>query len=356
MEKMNRMEILSGRLAENGLDALLVTSEVGRRYLTGFHSSAGLVLLTADGAWFFTDSRYIEAARREVHGFQVGQTTMEFPYSRRVREILGENACIGFEEGTMSVASLERWRKELGCRMMPAQKLLDEMRSTKSAEEQAKMRAAQQLTDELFTELLGILCTGVTEREVAAEIQYRFLKKGAEGVSFAPIVVSGENSSMPHGVPGDRKLQRGDFVTMDFGCILDGWCSDMTRTVAIGYATEEMRRVYQTVLTAQQAGIAAYRAGVEGRAVDEAAREVIRRAGYGEAFGHGFGHSLGMEVHESPNASPGDRTVLPAGAVLSAEPGIYLPGKFGVRIEDVVIVTETGCIDITGSPRELLIL
>jgi Xaa-Pro aminopeptidase len=182
------------------------------------------------------------------------------------------------------------------------------------------------------------------------------LHYGASDMSFDPIVVSGPNGSLPHGVPSEKAIQSGEFVTMDFGCVYQGYCSDMTRTVAVGSVTEEMRTVYQTVLDAQAAGIAAAHAGATGKAVDGAAREVIAAAGYGKYFGHSFGHGVGVEIHESPNASPTNEKSLPAGAVISAEPGIYLPGKLGVRIEDVIVLTEDGCRDITLAPKELLIL
>ena len=218
------------------------------------------------------------------------------------------------------------------------------------------MRKAQAITDQTFSELCKIIQAGMTEKELEAELLYRLYKHGAEGPSFDPIVVSGPNTSLPHGVPGERKLEFGDFITMDFGCIYGGYCSDMTRTVAVGHVTEEMDTVYHTVLQAQLAGIAAARAGVSGAAVDGAARTVIENAGYGAFFGHSFGHGVGVEIHESPNASPANAQPLPAGAVISAEPGIYLPGKLGVRIEDVVILSETGCEDITLAPKELMIL
>ena len=175
-------------------------------------------------------------------------------------------------------------------------------------------------------------------------------------MSFDPIVVSGPNGSLPHGVPSEKPIGQGEFVTMDFGCVYGGYCSDMTRTVAVGYATEEMRKVYETVLAAQKAGIAAARAGVTGREVDGAARAVIDAAGYGAYFGHSFGHGVGVEVHEAPNASPMNEKPLPAGAVISAEPGIYLPGRLGVRIEDVILLTEDGCRNLTKASKELLVL
>jgi len=197
---------------------------------------------------------------------------------------------------------------------------------------------------------------GRTEKEIAAFLQYRMLLGGAEQMSFEPIVVSGANSSMPHGVPTDKKVEQGDFITMDFGCVYHGYCSDMTRTVAVGHVTEEMAFVYETVLKAQQAGIDTAKAGVPGCDIHNAAAKVIEDAGYGPYFGHGFGHSLGVEIHESPNASPGCTEPMPAGAVISAEPGIYLPGKFGVRIEDVIVLREGGCDNLMLAPKELLIL
>ena len=218
------------------------------------------------------------------------------------------------------------------------------------------MLEAQRITDKAFSEVCGRVREGMTEKELAAELIYCLYKNGGEGLSFDPIVVSGPNTSMPHGVPGDRKLQKGDFITMDFGVLYQGYCSDMTRTVALGYATDEMRRVYDTVLKAQLAGIAASRAGVTGKEVDTAARDVITAAGYGEYFGHSYGHSLGLEIHEAPNCAQRCPQPIPAGAVCSAEPGIYLPGKFGVRIEDVMHLTADGAEILTRSPKNLIIL
>ena len=196
----------------------------------------------------------------------------------------------------------------------------------------------------------------MTEREVAAELVYRMLRHGSEGNSFDPIVVTGAKTSMPHGVPGDEVIKSGDFITMDFGSLKDGYCSDMTRTVAVGSASEEMKNVYSVVLEAQLAGIAAAKAGVPGKVIDGAARAVIEKAGYGEYFGHGFGHSLGLDIHEAPNANPRGETPMPEGAVVSAEPGIYLPGRFGVRIEDVMVLHNDGAEVITKAPKELIIL
>ena len=263
---------------------------------------------------------------------------------------------LGFEDAYMTVQDHERYRKALSCDLVPATDILWQLRAVKDAEELDAMVAAQRIAEKALDQILGEIRPGVTEKEIAARLQYLMLHFGAENMSFDPIVVSGPNGSLPHGVPGERVIQNGEFVTMDFGCIYHGYCSDMTRTVAVGFATEEMQTVYRTVLAAQEAGIRAARAGVTGRGVDGAARAVITAAGYGDYFGHSFGHGVGVEIHEAPNASPMNEKPLPAGAVISAEPGIYLPGKLGVRIEDVLLLTEDGCRDITKAPKELIIL
>ena len=218
------------------------------------------------------------------------------------------------------------------------------------------MRTAQKIADRAFANILDFIRPGMTERQVAARLVYELMLQGAERTSFDPIVAAGANGSMPHAVPGDTVMEKGMFVTMDFGGIYHGYCSDMTRTVALGQPTDEMRRVYDTVLNAQLAGLAAARAGIPGCEVDRAARSIIEQAGYGEYFGHALGHSLGLEIHESPNFSPSEQKLMPVGAVVSCEPGIYLPGRFGVRIEDVVILQGEGCENITASPKELIIL
>ena len=219
------------------------------------------------------------------------------------------------------------------------------------------MIRAQRISEAALEETLHIIRPGMTEKEVMAELVYRMLRHGSEGNSFDPIVVTGKNTSMPHGVPGDTVIQNGDFITMDFGSLSGGYCSDMTRTVAVGSATEEMKNIYYTVLKAQLAGIAAARSGVPGKVIDGAARKVIEDAGYGEYFGHGFGHSLGLDIHEPPFAGPRGEVPMAENDLCSAEPGIYLPGKFGVCIEDVMIIRPDGAEVITKAPKmELIVL
>ena len=234
--------------------------------------------------------------------------------------------------------------------------ILAQLRAGKDAGELADMIAAQRIAEKALDEVLGILRPGLTEQEVASELVYRMYKYGGEANSFDPIVVTGSKTSLPHGVPGDKVIAEGDFVTMDFGTMYNGYCSDMTRTVAVGHATQEMKDIYSIVLEAQLAGIAAAKPGVPGRDIDGAARKVISDAGYGQYFGHGFGHSLGLEIHEAPNANPANDKPMPEGAAISAEPGIYIPGKFGVRIEDVMWLHDGGSEVITKAPKQLIVL
>ena len=303
------------------------------------------------------ESRGLDAARY-VQGAELREIGRGRGYGALVQEVVAEERIgrMGFEDAYMTVQDHERYRKALSCDLVPATDLLWDLRMVKDDEELEAMVAAQRIAERALTDILEEIRPGVTEKEIAARLQYLMLHFGAEDMSFDPIVVSGPNGSLPHGVPSDKTIQRGEFVTMDFGCVYHGYCSDMTRTVAVGSADEEMRRVYETVLSAQKAGIAAARAGVTGKAVDGAARSIIAAAGYGDYFGHSFGHGVGVEIHEAPNATPGNEKPLPAGAVISAEPGIYLPGRLGVRIEDVIALTEEGCVNLTRAPKELLIL
>ena len=354
---MDHIAKITAQLPEHGLDAMLVTSAPGERYAVGFEGE-GWVLVSRDGARYSTDGRYIEAARQQVTVAEIVLTERGQSHLALAREEIRRRGLkrVGFESGRVSADELGRWKDSLPCELVAAQGLLDGLRAAKDEEELARMRQAQRITDEAFREILNFIRPGLTEQEVAARLVYELLRRGGRRVSFDPIVAAGANGSMPHAVPGETVIQPGMFVTMDFGCVYVGYCSDMTRTVAVGQPTDEMERVYHTVLEAQRAGIAAARAGVTGSEVDRAARQAIQQAGYGSFFSHSFGHSLGLEIHESPNASPSEQTVFPAGAVISAEPGIYLPGHFGVRIEDVLVLREGGCEDITQAPKNLIVL
>lgn len=340
------------------VDGLLLTSRYSRFYCAEHDIAEGVAIVTKSDSYYFTDSRYIESAQNGIKGMEVVEMNHANPYTKLLNNVIArcDVSRLGFEESFLTVEEFAEYQTELKAELVPMGKAINSFRAVKEEWELDIMRRAQKITDQTFAEILTCIRPGMTEKQLQAELIYRLYKNGGEGLSFDPIVVSGPNTSLPHGVAGDRVIQTGDFITMDFGVLLGGYCSDMTRTVAVGYATEEMKRVYQTVLAAQQAGIAATRAGVKGRDIDAAAREVITEAGYGEYFGHGYGHSLGLQVHESPNCNPKGDTVMQPGMVCSAEPGIYLPGKFGVRIEDVVIFTQNGCENITQSPKNLIIV
>ena len=356
---MNNIERIRRELERRGLDAVLVTDERNQRYAAGFPITDGAVLVAAERAYLITDSRYIEAAEAAVDGcVSVRLFDREHPLRERVREALAESGAqrLAAEDQRLSHAGFLMWEKTLGLTLLPAGDLFQTLRAVKSEEELASMTEAQRISEAALEEVLHLVRPGMTEREVASELVYRMLRHGSEGNSFDPIVVTGSKTSLPHGVPGDKVIEKGDFVTMDFGSLKNGYCSDMTRTVAVGSATDEMKNVYDVVLRAQLAGIKAARAGVLGRDIDQASRKVIADAGFGPYFGHGFGHCLGLEIHEPPFASPKGNVPLPAGSVSSAEPGIYLPGRFGVRIEDVMILRETGAELITRAPKELIIL
>ena len=356
---MSNLERLKNRIAAEGLDAVLLIDSYNRHFATGFHSSSGAVIVTAEDAWFITDSRYIEAAEEFAAGrFHVLMHNAEHSMNAMIKAILAEQGVsrLGGESSRLNYEEYTAYEELLGIKMIGCQAMIDELRAVKNEEELTFMRKAQEITDEAFAYILTFIKPGMTERRVAAELVYQMMIRGADQVSFDPIVVSGHRSSMPHGVPTENVIQEGDFVTMDFGCLYRGYCSDMTRTIAVGYATEEMRKVYDTVLQAQLAGLAVSKAGVLGKDVDKAARDVIEAAGYGEYFGHGYGHCLGLEVHESPNANPRGNVPMPEGCVCSAEPGIYLPGKFGVRIEDTAIFRPDGVEILTKSPKELIIV
>lgn len=354
---MNHLRQIADKLPEYGLDAMLVVSDPGEFYAVGFHGE-GAVLVTGQGSYYYTDSRYIEAAQRQITDAHVAMPNPGESYRSIVEGLVQRHQIkrLGFEDQYMSVAVFQGWKDALTAELVPAGALMDELRAVKDEEEVKLMEAAQAITDKAFTAICQFIKPGMSEIEIGARLQYEMLCLGAQKMSFDPIVAAGPNGSMPHAIPGVRKVEQGDFITMDFGCMVGGYCSDMTRTVALGQPSDEMRRVYNTVLEAQLAGIAAARAGVTGAEVHNAAAKVIGDAGYGPYFGHGFGHSLGIEIHENPRFSPAWTKPVPCHAVLSAEPGIYLPGKFGVRIEDVLVLQEGGSRDITHSPKELIIL
>ena len=345
-------------LLNDEVDGLLLTSPYSRYYGAEFEISEGVAIVSKKGCRYFTDSRYIESAEAGIKYFEVLPINQFTGFIKRINDAIEDFGIttLGYEEAYLTVAEFMDYEKNLKANLVPFNKQISGFRATKEDWELQLMLKAQEITDKAFSEIVTRIRPGMTELELQAELIYCLYKNGATGLAFSPIVVSGPNTSLPHGVAGERVIQEGDFVTLDFGASYKGYCSDMTRTVAVAFATEEMKTVYETVLKAQETGIAATRAGVIGRDIDAAARKVIVDAGYGEYFGHGYGHSLGLEIHEAPNPNPSNPGPMPAGALCSAEPGIYLPGRFGVRIEDVTMVTENGVINITKSPKNLIIV
>ena len=355
---MSQLAKLQEAIGRAGLGALLLMDDKNVYYATGFMPTDSAALITPAKAWLVTDSRYIEDAQRKCDGgVEVVLSTSARPLGATLKSLAdavqGE---IGAEDDKLTYAMYMQLEKTLGRDLTGAGGLVQELRAYKSKDELEKLIAAQRIAEKALEETLPLIKPGLSESELAAELTYRMMRHGSERNSFDPIAITGAHTSMPHGVPGSALIKDGDFVTMDFGCVKDGYCSDMTRTVAVGFATDEMKNVYGTVLRAQLAGIAAARPSATGIEVHSAAAKVIADAGYGEYFGHGFGHGVGLDIHESPNANLRNDQPLGEGAVISAEPGIYIPGRFGVRIEDVLYLTGDGNVDITKAPKELIIL
>ena len=349
-------------LLHDGVQGLLLTSRYSRMYAAEFDIAEGVAVVSAQGARYFTDSRYIESAQKNLKGFEVVEIGLNNPMMQALKTTLDEFGVetLGFEDEYLTVAELNGFEAALPVKFVPLQKEINAFRASKEDWELARMRKAQEITDRAFTEVCTRIHSGMTEKELEAELIYCLYKNGAEGLSFDPIVVSGPNTSMPHGVAGSRVLQDGDFVTMDFGVLYQGYCSDMTRTLLVngeGVSAEShpLFNVYQIVLQAQLAAISAIRPGVRCQQVDDAARRVITEAGFGDYFGHNTGHAIGIEVHEDPRFSPRDTTTLQPGMLLTVEPGIYLPGQGGVRIEDVVLVTPQGAEVLYAMPKTVLL-
>lgn len=336
--------------------AALIFSSANRFYLSGFNNDSGAVLIIKNDAVFFTDFRYLEKAR-EVSSIKVSDSKSLYA---EINEIIKANGIteILIETDNVSVDRFFVLEKNLDAKISSSGELCKEiadMRAVKSQKEISLIKSAQALTDETFNYILPRIAVGRTERDIMLDMEFFIRKNGSEGVSFDFIVVSGKNTSLPHGVPTDKRIEKGDFVTMDFGAVVGGYRSDMTRTVAVGNVSDEQKAVYDTVLTAQLAALKEIKAGVVCREIDKIARDIIEKE-YSGCFGHGLGHSVGIQIHERPAFNTRDNTILQSGTVITVEPGIYLENKFGVRIEDMVIVKTDGNENITKSPKDLIIL
>ncbi|MCK9524882.1 MAG: Xaa-Pro peptidase family protein [Limnochordia bacterium] len=352
---MERITRIRERLQAEGADVFLVSSPMNRRYLTGFTGSAGLVWISSTRQVILTDFRYLEQVKTECPGWELIRIES---YIESLKTLIEEDKVqrIAFEKDYVTVKQLEDWQEKLPAEFVGISGWVEELRMIKSEEEVANIRKAAAIADEAFAQLLPSIRSGVTEGEIALELEFLMRKAGASGMSFDPIIASGPRSALPHARPGQRIFSVGDFVVFDFGCIVNGYCSDMTRTLVIGEPEEKHLLIYDLVLEAQLKSLEAVGPGRTGAEVDAIARDIISEAGYGEYFGHGLGHSLGLEVHENPRLSKNDQTVLKPGMIVTVEPGVYLPGFGGVRIEDLVLVTENGKEVLSSTFKELYVV
>lgn len=355
---MNKIEKLQNFLRPQ--EAVLIFSEPVRYYFTGHLTDSGVLAVTKNKAVFYTDFRYIEEAKAKIKDCEALKS---INFYSQINEFLKSlNITKAYTEpGRITISQFSALRKVLDKKIVLSkdkrvEAFINSLRAVKSEEEQRNIIKAQKLTDETFEYIIDKIVPGKTEKEIMLDMEFYIRKLGSEGVSFDFIVVSGKNTSLPHGKPTDKKIEKGDFITMDFGAVVNGLHSDMTRTVAVGYASEEMKTVYNTVLKAQTAALDILKPGLKCNAADKAARDIIDSQGYSGCFGHALGHSLGYEIHESPTLSPKCTDILKPGNAVTVEPGIYIENKFGVRIEDTVFITENGITDITKSPKELIIL
>lgn len=355
-----RLRMLGGLLPEYADSALIISNE-NRRYFTGFVSSQGYLLITRKEAFLLVDFRYGEAAKKNAKNCTVitftnlGNTLKELIYKYSLRDIMLEGSAFTINQAEI----IEGFIKSAGASVIKSSeldKIISRMRIIKTAEEVDKIRHAQSISEEALTETFSLIKEGVTERELALELEYKMRKMGADGISFDLIVIAGKKTSMPHGVPGDNKVKAGDFITFDIGATIDGYHSDMTRTIAYGGVDDYQMRVYNTVLQAQLNALDAVCDGVTCNFVDNAARSYINQAGFEGCFGHSTGHGVGLEIHEAPSVAPKNEFVLRNGMVITIEPGVYIPDKFGVRIEDMVVVTKDGYINLTTMQKELIVL
>lgn len=353
---IKRVERLRKLLQQYDLEALFVTNAVNRRYLSGFTGSSGYLLITQQDAILFTDFRYREQAPQQAKDYRVIEHQADA--AQTIAETLKELGVtkLGFEQHDVSFADYQSYQSKLGVTLVPADKLIEQLRMVKDETEVQLIETACELVDRTFEHMLGFIKPGMTERDVALELEFYMRANGADGPSFSTIVVSGVRSSLPHGAPTDKVLEKGDFVTLDFGAYMNGYCSDITRTVIIGEPTARHREIYDIVLEAQLTALERIKPGMTGKEADAIARDLITSRGYGDYFGHGLGHGLGMEIHEEPRLSKTGAFVLEPGMIVTVEPGIYIPGFGGVRIEDDVVVTETGVRRLTKSSKQLEVL
>jgi Xaa-Pro aminopeptidase len=351
-----KLQKLRTEMEKQQLEALLVTSHYNLRYVTNFTGSAGLALVTKDKAWFITDFRYTEQASAQAVEFEVVQAKTNL--LEEVAELAKENniQTIAFEQEYMTYATFVQYQEKVQAELKPVSGLIEKIRMIKTPEEISVLKQAAKIADAAYEHICGFIRAGKTELEVSNELEFFMRQQGATSSSFDIIVASGLRSALPHGVATDKVIEQGDMVTLDFGALYNGYISDITRTVAVGEPSEQLKEIYQVVLDSQVLGVEKIGPGMTGIQADAIARDYISSKGYGEAFGHSTGHGIGLEVHESPGLSSKSDTILEPGMAVTVEPGIYLPGVGGVRIEDDILITESGNERLTNSTKELRIL
>ncbi|MDW0117323.1 Xaa-Pro peptidase family protein [Sporosarcina thermotolerans] len=351
-----KLSKLRESLKKSGIDALLVTNPYNRRYITGFTGSAGVAVISAEDAVFITDFRYTEQAAKQVQGFRIlkHEKTLIEEVAVQVKE-MNVNT-LGFEKDNLTFGMYDTYNEKVDAELKPVSGIIEELRMVKTTEEIEILKQAAKIADDAFAHICTFIKPGVTELEVSNELEMFMRKQGATSSSFDTIVASGERGALPHGVASDKVIESGDMVTLDFGAIYNGYISDITRTVAVGEPSEKMKEIYEVTRAAQQMALEQIKPGMTGIEADAVARDYIKSKGYGDAFGHSTGHGIGLEVHEGPGLSFRSETVLVPNMAVTVEPGIYLPGIGGVRIEDDIIITEEGNVRLTHSPKELIIL
>lgn len=343
-------------MEQKACDAIMISNRHNMRYISGYCGDTGIVVITKEDKLLFTDFRYIFQAQAEAKDYEVIDIGND-SYAKAIAKELKKRQIkkVGFDEEEVSYTTYTKFFKEFeGMELVPYSDELSRLRMVKTAHELACIKQAEHIGDLVFAQIVKDIRPGVTELEIAAKLEYLLKTNGAEGISFSPIVASGVNSSMPHAVPSRKPIAEGDFVTLDFGCIYEGYCSDMTRTVVVGKASDKQKEIYETVLRAQLAVLDQLKAGMKGIEVDKIARDIIYKAGYEGCFGHGLGHSVGLFIHESPRASAKAEDIILENMTLTVEPGIYVKDFGGVRIEDLVVVTKDACENYTHSPKELM--
>ncbi len=353
---MNNYKAVREIIKELDIDGILISNGKNIRYISGFTGETGYLYISKERHALITDFRYTYQAEKEAKGYEV-ITIDSRGYEEAINDILGEDNVknLGFESMDMLYDKFIELEEKLNIEeLVPVGDDISRLRRIKTPKELEYIKHAQAIGDKVFSQILTFIKPGMTELEVAARIEYLLKTNGAEGLSFDAIVASGINSSMPHAEPSHKIIEKGDFLTMDYGCVYNGYCSDMTRTIVIGKASKKQKDIYNTVLKAQLAALEHIRPGIAGKDVDKVARDIINNAGYEGSFGHGLGHSLGLFIHENPRLSPSEDDLLEVGMVETVEPGIYIRGFGGVRIEDLVVIREGGYENFTFSDKDLI--